>query len=75
MAKLLPGFNGSPAMCIAPVACKEAVIAELCALEMGDDDWEDAGLPGLLEYVYSAKGLLVPAEWKCCFPSSHFVPL
>ena len=47
-------------------------IQKLQAMDMGFDDWSDAGVPDLLKYVYGAKGLHIPEEWRPCFPRSHF---
>ncbi|CAE7362808.1 hypothetical protein AK812_SmicGene15369 [Symbiodinium microadriaticum] len=63
MAELLPLFNRSPAL--RPVSMVDAsTIQKLEKLDMGADDWADAGLPGLLQYLYGAKGLVIPTEWQ-----------
>lgn len=49
-----------------------STVDKLRNLDMGSDDWSDAGVPQLLEYVYGAKGLAIPEEWRPCFPASHF---
>ena len=61
MAQLLPAFNQSSHTAATTSCSEEQVIALLCNLEMGDDDWSDAGLPGLLKYTYGAKGYEFPA--------------
>ena len=74
MSNMLPAFNVTghrAARYSSPD--EDEVIACLCKLEMGDDDWSDAGLPQLLEYVYGAKGLQIPLKWQACFPTSHFM--
>ena len=71
MAELLPAFNESPAM--RPTSMLDSsVVTKLREMSMGEDDWADAGVPELLRYVYGAKGLNIPEEWRPCFPASHF---
>ena len=71
MAELLRNFNASPAL--RPVSMVDAsTIQKLQNLDMDTDDWAVAGLPDLLKYLYGAKGLVVPFEWKGCFPNTHF---
>ncbi|CAE7383534.1 unnamed protein product [Symbiodinium sp. CCMP2456] len=63
MAELLPLFNKSPPM--RPTQMLDASTVErLRCLDMGEDDWADAGLWDLLRYVYGAKGLCIPGQWK-----------
>ena len=71
MADLLPSFNKNPAMPAAS-CIDDSVVGRLAQLEMGEDDWSDAGLTDLLKYVYGAKGLVIPEIWKCCFPKEMF---
>ena len=71
MAKLLPLVNKSPPL--RPTAMLDASTEEKRrCLDMGEDDWADAGLWELVRYVYGAKGLRIPEQWKVCFPSSLF---
>ncbi|CAE7318528.1 unnamed protein product [Symbiodinium sp. CCMP2592] len=63
MAKLLRSFNASPAL--RPVSMVDAsVVQRLQNLDMEMDDWADAGLRDVLKYLYGAKGLVIPFEWK-----------
>ncbi|OLQ05856.1 hypothetical protein AK812_SmicGene10912 [Symbiodinium microadriaticum] len=63
MAKLLPFFMKSSPM--RPTGMVDAsTIEKLRCLDMGEDDWADGGLWDLLRYVYGAKGLCIPAQWK-----------
>ena len=71
MAQELPAFNGA-SRTIASACREDSVIEALCNMDMGRDDWSDAGLPELLEYLYGAWGLKVPSKWRCCFPDSLF---
>lgn len=71
MAGLLPEFNRLPALRdVSMVDVK--TIQKLQTMDMGRDDWSDAGLPDLLRYLYGAKGLVIPAEWAGCFPTTYF---
>lgn len=49
-----------------------STVDKLRKMDMGDDDWADAGVPELLAYVYGAKGLFIPPEWRGCFPRGLF---
>ena len=71
MAELLPSFNESPALRPSSIV-DSLMVAKLRAMSMGTDEWADAGVPDLLRYVYGAKGLNIPEEWRPCFPASHF---
>ena len=75
MAKMLPTFNSSPAVRL-NLSCQDedAILARLCSMPMGVDNWADAGAPELLAYVYGAKGLRIPPNWQRCFPSNLFEP-
>ena len=73
MVKLLPAFNDSAALPqLVNTYPEDRVIQRLCDLDMGEDDWLDAGLPELLEYLYGAKGLNIPQRWQRCFPPHIF---
>ena len=72
MSDLLPAFIKSSRAAATASCSEDKAIALLYELEMGVDDWSDAGLPDLLRYVYGAKGLLIPRKWQPCFPASHF---
>ena len=69
---MLPAFNGSPALRVCPFIPADSARARLRDLDMGSDDWSDAGLPELLAYVYGAKGLKIPRKWQVCFPADCF---
>ncbi|CAE7231731.1 unnamed protein product [Symbiodinium sp. CCMP2592] len=63
MAKLLPLVMKSPPL--RPTAMLDAsTVEKLRCLDMGEDDWADAGLWDLVRYVYGAKGLRIPEQWK-----------
>ena len=49
-----------------------STVDRLRDMDMGEDDWSDAGVPELLRYVYGAKGLVIPPEWRPCFPRHLF---
>ena len=71
MAEMLPAFNSSPAL--RPTTMVDAsTVAKLCRMDISSDDWSEAGLWDLLVYVYGAKGLCIPDQWKICFPGSLF---
>ena len=71
MVDLLPSFNDSPALRVTSMIDTSAR-DKLRSMDMGADDWSDAGVPELLQYVYGAKGLVIPPEWRECFPAACF---
>ena len=74
MASLLPKMleRDSPQLPLAREDQQKAV-AEFANL-WGDGDlgdlWEDAGLPKVARYIFSAKGLRVPKGWEWLIPTS-----
>ncbi|CAE7180797.1 unnamed protein product [Symbiodinium microadriaticum] len=51
MVDLLPSFNDSPALRVTSMIDTSAR-DKLRSMDMGADDWSDAGVPELLQYVY-----------------------
>ncbi|CAE7313379.1 unnamed protein product [Symbiodinium sp. CCMP2592] len=71
MVELFPNFNECPALRHSSMI-DASTRDKLRRMDMGADDWLDAGVPELLKYVYGAKGLVIPPEWRDCFPGAHF---
>ena len=67
MAEELPAFNGASPT-IASACHEDSVIEALCNMDMGRDDWSDAGLPELLEYLYGARGFTGAPFMATLFP-------
>ena len=71
MVELFPSFTESPAL-RATSMLDASTRDKLRNMDMGPDDWLEAGVPELLQYVYGAKGLVIPPEWRECFPAKYF---
>lgn len=69
MASLLPIMTNKSQ----PLSASSTAAAEF-AYRWGDGDlgdvWEDAGLPKVAKYIFSAKGLRVPKGWEWLIPTS-----
>jgi Ni,Fe-hydrogenase I small subunit len=67
MSKLLPQLRMPGAICI-PLRHTECTAKELFMQATYDDNWDDADIRGLVRYLYGAKGVKIPRDWRELMP-------